>query len=108
MRHSGHFTEQTTAAMEMAIFGDDKFIESNSFATSHQTVNVYGQPEKRYEIRSEDTAVDVQVHRVNEAERDIPQIVLPTEQPKAPDAKPAEDRANTGIKIGDKVKHKLG
>ncbi len=63
MHRSGHFTEQTTAEIERLMFGDEKFIESNSFATSHQSVNVYGHPEKHYEIRSEDTAIDIQVHR---------------------------------------------
>lgn len=63
MRHSGHFTEKTTADLEKKMFDDERFIENNSFATSHQTVNVYGQPEKRYEIRSEDTAIDVQIHK---------------------------------------------
>lgn len=113
MRHSGHFTEQTTAAMEQIVFGDEKFIENNSFATSHQTVNVYGLPEKRYEIRSEDTAVDVQVHRENETTVVIPKIASPEEQPKAQEVKPsvekqAEVRPDTGIKVGDKVKHKSG
>jgi hypothetical protein len=36
--------------------------EENTFATSHQLVNVYGRAEKRYEIRSEDNAVDIQIH----------------------------------------------
>lgn len=38
-------------------------MEENSFSTGHQSVNVYGLPEKCYEIRSEDTAVDIQIHR---------------------------------------------
>ena len=63
MRHSGHFTEKTTAYLEKIIFNDEKYIENNSFATGHQAVNVYGNPEKRYEIRSEDAAVDVQIHK---------------------------------------------
>ena len=29
---------------------------------SHQVVNVYGKPELKYEITSEDTAVDIQIH----------------------------------------------
>ena len=50
--------------IEDTMFGSPTYIEDNSFATSHQTVNVYGQPEMKYEIRSEDAAVDVQVHRI--------------------------------------------
>jgi hypothetical protein len=48
--------------IENIIWGNKSFIEDNSFSTSHQTVNVYGEPERRYEIRSEDEAVDVQIH----------------------------------------------
>jgi hypothetical protein len=48
--------------MEEVIFGSNSFLEDNSFSTSHQLVNVYGKPEKRYEVRSENNAVDVQIH----------------------------------------------
>lgn len=44
------------------MFGQDNYIEENAFATGHQLVNVYGRPEKRYEVRSESTAIDVQLH----------------------------------------------
>lgn len=37
--------------------------ENNAFSTSHQSVTVYGLPKKIYEARTEDTAVDVQIHR---------------------------------------------
>ena len=45
------------------MFGDSHYLENNSFSTSHQSVNVYGLPEKRYEVRAEDNAVDIQIHR---------------------------------------------
>ena len=48
--------------VEELIFGTKSYLEDNSFSTSHQLVNVYGRPEKCYEIRSEDAAVDVQIH----------------------------------------------
>ncbi|WP_075980805.1 AAA domain-containing protein [Bacillus massilinigeriensis] len=48
--------------IEEVIFGSNSYLEDNSFSTTHQLVNVYGKPEKRYEIRSEDSAVDVQIH----------------------------------------------
>ena len=48
--------------IEESMFGQRNYIEENSFATGHQNVNVYTLPERRYEIRSEDTAVDVQVN----------------------------------------------
>ena len=55
----GHEIEET-------IFGDPMYIEKNSFSTSHQSVNIYTKPECRYEIRTEDTAVDIQIHKTSE------------------------------------------
>jgi hypothetical protein len=49
--------------LEELMFGDSKYLENNAFSTSHQSVNVYGLPEKIYEVRAEDTAVDVQIHK---------------------------------------------
>jgi len=56
------YTEQQAAAIEELFFGSNTYLEDNSFSTSHQLVNVYRKPEKRYEVRSEDNAVDVQIH----------------------------------------------
>jgi hypothetical protein len=56
------WTEQQSPSIEDLILGSNTFIEDNSFSTSHQLVNVYRKPEKRYEVRSEDNAVDVQIH----------------------------------------------
>lgn len=49
--------------LEDLMFEDSNYLENNAFSTSHQSVNVYGLPEKKYEVRTEDTAVDVQIHR---------------------------------------------
>ena len=57
-----HFVQYNSAEFEQAIFGSSKYIEENAFSTGHQSVNVYGTPEMRYEIRTEDTAVDIQIH----------------------------------------------
>lgn len=54
--------EYLSPDIEELIFNDSRYLENNSFATSHQIVNVYGKPELKYEIRSEDTAVDIQIH----------------------------------------------
>lgn len=59
---SGKYTENTTQSIEKLIFNNEHYLEENSFSTSHQVVNVYGLPEKCYEIRSEDTAIDIQIH----------------------------------------------
>lgn len=53
---------QETHTIESIIFNNETYIEDNSFSTSHQTVNVYEKPEKKYEVRSEENAVDVQIH----------------------------------------------
>lgn len=47
--------------IEKIIFEDEKYLEENTFATTHQSVNVYSEPEKLYEIRCEETAIDVQI-----------------------------------------------
>jgi len=54
--------EHQAPAIEDLIFGSTTYLEDNSFSTSHQLVNVYGKPETRYEVRSEDNAIDVQIH----------------------------------------------
>ena len=56
------WVEHLSPEIEELIFGSKSYLEDNSFSTSHQLVNVYGKPEKRYEVRSEDNAVDVQIH----------------------------------------------
>lgn len=56
------WTDHLSPLIEEIMFGSKTYLEENSFSTSHQLVNVYGKPEKRYEIRSEDNAVDVQIH----------------------------------------------
>ncbi len=63
VKSSGAFSEMFTPDLEQDMFGSRTYLEDNSFSTGHQSVNVYGLPEKRYEIRSEDAAVDVQIHR---------------------------------------------
>jgi hypothetical protein len=57
--------ELHTETIELQMFGNPYYIEENAFSTAHQLVNVYGLPEKRYEIRFEDNAVDVQIHDAN-------------------------------------------
>lgn len=62
-KSSGAYVEFQTHDLEQHIFGNAEYLEENAFSTGHQSVNVYGLPEKFYEIRSEDTAVDVQIFR---------------------------------------------
>ena len=55
--------ESMSSDLEKLLFGDASYLENNAFSTSHQNVNVYGLPEKCYEIRTEDNAVDVQIKK---------------------------------------------
>lgn len=58
----GVFEEQNSSEIEGNLFGNVQYIEDSAFSTGHQLVNVYGMPERRYEVRSEENALDVQVH----------------------------------------------
>ena len=66
VKSSDSWTEAFTPDLEMLMFGVRDYLESNAFSTSHQSVNVYGLPEKCYEVRTEDNAVDIQIHRLSE------------------------------------------
>ena len=61
-RRSGVCQEIGTHDLEQIMFGNPNFLEDNSFSTGHQSVNVYGKPEKRYEIRSQGSTLDIQLH----------------------------------------------
>lgn len=65
------WNEFLTPDLEELMFGDAKYLENNAFSTSHQSVNVYGLPEKIYEVRTEDTAVDVQIHRSTSKKEEV-------------------------------------
>ncbi len=51
----------TAADLERVMFKTANYIYDNSLVTSHQPVNVYGQPTKKYEIRCEDKVIDIQL-----------------------------------------------
>lgn len=61
-KEQSDWAQKHSYELEELMFGSARYLEDNSFSTSHQLVNVYGKPERRYEVRSEDTAVDVQIH----------------------------------------------
>ncbi len=62
VRNSGAFSEYEAHAVEEVILGHAQYLEENTFSTGHQTVNVYRKPERYYEVRSDDFAIDVQIH----------------------------------------------
>lgn len=48
--------------IEKIIFNDANFIMNNTFVTSHQMANVYTDAQKLYEVRIDETAVDIQIN----------------------------------------------
>jgi hypothetical protein len=63
MKSNPSCTEIGSHELEKKIFGDEIYLEENTFSTGHQSVNVYGIPEKKYEVRSEEDAIDIQIHK---------------------------------------------
>lgn len=57
----GRYSVYESTFIEQVLFGSPTYIHDHAFATSHQSVNVYSKPEKKYEVRCEDIAVDVQI-----------------------------------------------
>jgi hypothetical protein len=100
-------TEWHSHDLEKLIFGTSDYLEENTFSTGHQSVNVYGLPEKTYEIRSEDTAVDVQIHRNVTVQ--IPQSNLPFDDKNKPLTVSVETQpARNTKKRGDVVSKQYG
>ncbi len=62
VRSGGAFKEYDAHAVEKVIFDNDRYLEEKTFSTGHQMVNVYVKPERHYEVRSDDSAIDVQIH----------------------------------------------
>lgn len=58
-----NFAQFSSITIESKLFGSPSYIYDNSFATTHQKVNVYSKPIKKYELRCEEKAVDVQIQR---------------------------------------------
>lgn len=66
VRSSGAFSEYSSRIVEKMIWGNENYLEDNTFSTGHQMVNVYRKPERYYEVRSDDSAIDVQIHEKKE------------------------------------------
>lgn len=48
--------------IEKVIFGEENYIESNTEITPHLTVNVYYNSQAKYDVRWDDSALDIQMH----------------------------------------------
>ena len=62
VKDGNDWVEILTPKLEKMMFKDEYYLENNTFTTSHQNVNIYDLPEKKYEIRTEENALDIQVH----------------------------------------------
>ena len=51
----------TSDEIEKLLFGRSKYLEENTFVTSHQMANVYTEAGVKYEVRIDDNSVDVQI-----------------------------------------------
>jgi len=60
---AGAFSEAASSEIEEIILGSGTYLEENTFSTGHHMVNVYKKAERHYEVRSDDSAVDVQIWR---------------------------------------------
>lgn len=75
IQSTDNWNEFLSPDLENLMFDDPNYLENNAFSTGHQSVNVYGLPERRYEVRTEDNAVDVQIHK---ASSEVEVITWPT------------------------------
>ena len=62
MEKDGACSVTSAEDIEKMIFKRNGYLEDNVFSTGHQDVNVYDRPEKMYEVRTEEDAVDIQIH----------------------------------------------
>lgn len=53
----------TSVEIEKKLWGNDKFIENSTFATTHQVVNIYTEGAKPFEIRQNENAIDIQIRK---------------------------------------------
>jgi hypothetical protein len=58
---TGAFSESAAHRLEEIILGSRSYLEDNTFSTGHQMVNVYKRAERHYEVRCDESAVDVQI-----------------------------------------------
>lgn len=55
-----------TIDIEHILFNDRNYIESNSYVSGHDNVNVFGLSEMKYFIKANDTAIDIQLRDLKE------------------------------------------
>ncbi|MBC3759705.1 AAA family ATPase [Hyunsoonleella sp. SJ7] len=64
VRNFGENAIKNYQEFEEAIFKQPDFIENNCYITGHDNVNVFGQIEMKYFIKSNDNAIDIQLRKL--------------------------------------------
>jgi len=62
VKKGNEYCEHHSHTIEELVLGNARYLEENTFSTGHQMVNVYLKPERYYEVRSDESAIDVQIH----------------------------------------------
>lgn len=93
----GVFGEMQTPDLEASVWGDRDYVEKNTFSTGHQNVNVYETPEKRFEVRSEDAALDV--HFRADRSHVAPDETFVSERSRIEDEVTAEEQARASFVV---------
>ncbi len=93
----GVFAELQTPDLESSVWGDRDYVEMNTYSTGHQNVNVYETPEKRFEVRSEDAALDV--HFRADRHQVVPDDGFVSERERIEIEVTADERAREDFKV---------
>jgi hypothetical protein len=56
-----HYQKLTSEAVEKILFKQSNYIDKNTSISTHQNINVYGKPKKKYEVLLSSRAVDVRL-----------------------------------------------
>ena len=73
--------------IEKILFDNENYIESNSFVSGHDNINVFGLSEMKYFIKAGDTAIDIQLRDIKKNDltsqnEQIENNILETSSPK--------------------------
>lgn len=72
----GNINSMTCDQVEEVIFGKKFFIENSTFMTSHQLANVYSKASYLYEVRLDDSSIDIQLGNKESSDTAQPKPVL--------------------------------
>lgn len=67
--YSTHFENpiiHSSSEFEKKLFGQKDYIGENSYITGHDSINVFGQIKKKYFIKANESAIDIQLRKLND------------------------------------------